>query len=154
MSAEKAEKAEVELCPRCGQPYSTVERRTMGYRTYYYAVHYLGREAGKVRTKKCYLGPQRYEYVERLHAMELAGAIDKQRFKRYLHEVLDSIEPSLEELLDVMCELAKRALEEAEGLEPEKVGKALDKVAVVRDLLFKVQGKLYEKQLAAKPLKR
>jgi hypothetical protein len=153
MSAEKAEKAEAELCPRCGQPYSTVERRTRGHHVYYYAVHYLGREAGKVRIKKCYLGPERYEYVERLHAMELAGAIDKQRFRRYLHEVLDSIEPSLEELLDVMRELAERALEEAEGLEPEKAEKALDKVAVLRDLVFKVQGKLYEK-LVAKPLKR
>ena len=50
------------VCPRCGQPYSYVERHRVGNNVYVYAVHYLGYTRGPdgrvhKRVRKCYLGP-------------------------------------------------------------------------------------------------
>ena len=51
-----------EVCPRCGEPISFIERRKIGNRVYLYAVHYYGFERGprgkvRPRLKRCYLGP-------------------------------------------------------------------------------------------------
>ena len=52
-----------ERCPVCGRPVSWVEKRQVGEQVYYYAVHYLGKDAaGKRRVEKCYLGPKQYIY--------------------------------------------------------------------------------------------
>jgi len=67
------EAEEKKLCPRCGQPYSYIESYTKGSQKYYVAVHYEGyqKAEGKVkkRVRKCYLGPQVYKYVEKLHGL-------------------------------------------------------------------------------------
>jgi hypothetical protein len=73
---EKAE-AEKKLCPRCGQPLSYIESYKKGSQTYYVAVHYEGYEKAEVegrrrikkKVRKCYLGPQVYKYVEKLHEL-------------------------------------------------------------------------------------
>ncbi len=49
-------------CPRCGRPYSYLERHRIGKKVYLYAVHYEGYERGpdgrmRKRVRKCYLGP-------------------------------------------------------------------------------------------------
>jgi hypothetical protein len=42
------------VCPRCGKPYRTIERKVLGGRAYLYAYH--GKARGK--TQLCYLGPE------------------------------------------------------------------------------------------------
>jgi len=81
----------LKLCPRCGAPYSWIERRESGGRVYYYAVHVYKDSSGKRRVKKCYLGPEEYEYVSRLHAKEgltLKGLRDSQRALEYLDALI------------------------------------------------------------------
>jgi len=152
---ERLWEREVErLCPRCGQRFSYIERREARGREYFYAVHYFGYAVvdGKVKkkVKKCYLGPREYEYVEKLHDLGLAGLIDKERFKRYLEELLDSMEVGLRELLELVRELATRALEEVEGVEPAKARELSEEARAVWGLLGKVYHKLYEKHLVAR----
>jgi hypothetical protein len=53
---------ELRVCPRCGRPYSYLERHRIGRKVYLYAVHYEGYESGpdgrmRKRVRKCYLGP-------------------------------------------------------------------------------------------------
>jgi hypothetical protein len=76
-----------QACPRCGEPISYVERRKRGERTYYYAVHerYVN---GKRVVRKCYLGPDVYEYAERLNNLGLSGLIDSKRYVKYLSHLL------------------------------------------------------------------
>jgi len=55
--------AQPKTCPRCGLPYSYLERHRIGSRVYLYAVHYEGYEKGpdgrvRKRVRKCYLGPE------------------------------------------------------------------------------------------------
>ena len=142
------------FCPRCGREVSYVERQVKGSQTYYYAVHYFGYEVvnGKVKkkVKKCYLGPREYEYVEKLHSLGLAGLIDRERFRRYLKELLDSTEMDLKELLEVVRELATRALEEVEELDSARARELLEEARAVWGLLGKVYHKLYEKHLVAR----
>jgi len=96
MSQEEPEESEKEnssgrICPRCGNPYSYIEKRVVRGRTYYYAVHYIG--SGKDRkTKKCYLGAEIYEYVNRLHGnmVMLRGLILMNPIE-YLQEILNFI---------------------------------------------------------------
>ncbi len=90
MSSEK-------VCPRCGQPYSYIEKQRKGDREYYVAVHYLGYERtsnGKIKKKvrKCYLGPINYEYVTRLHNFTLHGYLVLDRELKYLEKIVQEIE--------------------------------------------------------------
>ena len=83
------------LCPRCGQPYSWVERSTIGGRVYFYAVHYLGFEGGRRKTRKCYLGPAVYEYVSRTHGdinLTFEGAVSGDRLLSYLEQLAGAVE--------------------------------------------------------------
>jgi hypothetical protein len=60
-------------CPRCGTPYSYLERAHRGGRTYLYAVHEWRENRRRVR-RKCYLGPYgRYVHVEGLLTLNLEG---------------------------------------------------------------------------------
>ena len=43
------------ICPKCGSPFSYLEKRKKGSKVYLYAVH-VSRLAGKRHIKKCYLG--------------------------------------------------------------------------------------------------
>jgi len=81
----------LKLCPRCGAPYSWIERRVVGKRVYYYAVHVYRDSSGKRTVKRCYLGPEEYEYVSMLHVKEgltLKGLRDSQRAIGYLDALI------------------------------------------------------------------
>ena len=90
------------ICPRCGLPYSWVERRRVPKtgRYYVYAVHYEGytKVEGRIKKKKryCYLGPAgSYEYVSRLHGKEglnLKGLLDSDRALEYLDALIGYLE--------------------------------------------------------------
>jgi len=82
------------VCPRCGGFISWVERRRVGNRIYYYAVHVIDskRVCGKIvrRIRKCYLGPEKYVYVSKLHSIEglvLRGLVDNYRLVEYLETI-------------------------------------------------------------------
>ena len=86
------------ICPRCGEPYSYIERVVRGGRVYYYAVHYEGyvKSGGKIKKKvrKCYLGPDYYEYVTKTHynlGITLKGLHDSTRAVSYLNNLLNTI---------------------------------------------------------------
>lgn len=86
------------LCPRCGQVYSWIERSTIGGRVYFYAVHYLGFEGGRRKTRKCYLGPAVYEYVSRTHEnvnLTFEGAVSGGRLLSYLEQLAGAVETVL-----------------------------------------------------------
>ena len=158
---EKAEKASQDekaerVCPRCGQPYSYIESYTRGSQTYYVAVHYEGYEKveGKVkkRVRKCYLGPQTYRYVEKLHELGLSGPIDRERFKRYFRELLDEVDLSPRELIEMIEELGSRLLEDLDLTEADK-GLA-DRLRGCYQLFLKAYGKvatrLYSERFASR----
>jgi hypothetical protein len=152
--AEKAE--EKKLCPRCGQPYSYVDSYRRGGQVYYVAVHYEGYEKveGKVkkRVRKCYLGPQVYKYVEKLHDLGLSGPIDKERFKRYFKELLDQVDLSPRELIAMIEELGSRLLEDLGLVEADK--DLADRLRGCYQLLMKAYGKvatkLYSERFASR----
>lgn len=91
VQAAVTERAEEKICPRCRQPYSYIERRSVGDRVYLYAVHYHW-VAGKRRVRKCYLGPEdHYVYVTHTHAREglvLRGLVDAERALGYLDALI------------------------------------------------------------------
>lgn len=83
------------ICPVCGQPYSWIETKMIGSQVYYYYVHYMGVEGKKKRVRKCYLGPQSYIYVSKLHEKErlvLRGLVDKDRGIEYLRALINWLE--------------------------------------------------------------
>ena len=103
------------VCPRCGSPISWVERQRKGDRVYYYAVHYLGytKVGGRVRkrVRRCYLGPESYEYVSRLHkdlGIVLEGAVVDRRVVHYLDafvEALSRVELDRSTLVEILSKL-------------------------------------------------
>jgi len=119
----------VMVCPRCGQPISYIERQRRGNRFYYYAVHYEGYERtpdGRIRKKvrRCYLGPNAYIEVSKLHAdlgLTLKGLIEEGRERDYMEALANTIEARLRDgrlrpeealelarSLDRLTELARR----------------------------------------------
>ena len=86
------------ICPRCGSPTSWIESQNKGSRVYYYAVHYIGyaKEGGRVRkgVRKCYLGPELYEYVSRLHrdlGLRFEVAVVDKRLIHYLDAFIGAL---------------------------------------------------------------
>ncbi len=58
------------VCPRCGQE-GTLELKRVGGREYAYVTHWYRDSTGRLRKKRCYLGPLgSYEYVSRMHERE------------------------------------------------------------------------------------
>lgn len=101
------------VCPRCGLPYSYVEERKVGDRVYYYAVHY-SRVNGRRYVHRCYLGPSVYEYVSRLHQREglvLKGLSDPERILDYLDAIINYIK-----LKNIDPDLSKRIKSRARKL--------------------------------------
>jgi len=102
-------------CPRCGSSISWVEKQRKGGRIYYVAVHYLGyvRVGDRVRkqVRKCYLGPEEYDYVTRLHqdvGLTLEGAVSDRRVIHYLDAFMTSltkIELDKETLIEIINKL-------------------------------------------------
>jgi len=155
VEAQAQEKAE-KVCPRCGQPFSYIESYAKGSQRYYVAVHYEGYQKveGKIKKKvrKCYLGPQVYKYVEKLHGLELSGPIDKERFKRYFKGLLDEVELSPRELVSMIEELGSRLLEELDLAEADK--ELAERLRGCYQLMLKAYGKvatrLYSERFASR----
>lgn len=118
------------VCPRCGEPVSWVESYRRGGRAYYVAVHYYGYDPLTRRkyVRKCYLGPEVYDYVSRTHAMSFEGAhrdvaSPHARALDYLDALIGllrhtELEPSMARALAkrfrVVAEALERAAEAAE----------------------------------------
>jgi len=86
------------ICPRCGLTISWVEKRKIGKRIYYYAIHEYN-IGGKTERKACYLGPEQYKYVTATHADEgiaFYGLIKKERELEYLYQLLEVITQKIE----------------------------------------------------------
>jgi hypothetical protein len=79
------------VCPRCGG-LGYLERRSVGGHVYVYCRH-VWREGGRRRERKCYLGAEEYDYVERFQLLGLAGLTDKERFRRYMRSLLERLSP-------------------------------------------------------------
>jgi hypothetical protein len=78
-------------CPRCGGlGYWAREVREgpRGRHAYVYVVHVEGG-----RRRKCYLGAEAYDYVERFHGLGLAGDMDGGRWRRYAEQLIDRLKP-------------------------------------------------------------
>jgi hypothetical protein len=70
---------------------SWVERVRRGGRVYYVAAHSSG---GGKRARRCYLGPEEYVYVSKLHEdlnLVLKGALDGDRWVDYMVSLVDAI---------------------------------------------------------------
>jgi len=112
------------ICPRCGRPYSTIERREINGKTYYYAVHYEyeyvnGRK--KRTVKKCYLGPDVYDYTTRTHekdGLAFMGLMHyRERIVYYLEAVINALSKVDINPADArrLAELLRRAADELEA---------------------------------------
>lgn len=96
---ESRKEKDPRICPRCGTKYSYIEEREVNGRRYYYAVHYRS-ENGKRVKKKCYLGADIYEYVNRLHGdMFMVRGLVERNPVEYLREILDYIVNQSSEVL-------------------------------------------------------
>ncbi len=107
------------ICPRCGQPYSYIERRTIkgSKQVYFYAVH-VYKEGDRWKKKRCYLGPKFYSRVTPLQGFQLRGLMGEscQRLLDYLEGIISELERMeldsesrrrLKELSDRLVELAE-----------------------------------------------
>ena len=120
-------------CPRCGGGISWIETQKKKDRVYYYAVHYTGYDkvGSKVRKKvrKCYLGPEEYEYVSRLHSdlgLKFKGAIDDKRVIHYLDMFTEALvradldRITLVEIISKLKQLTQRLDEYVKEIEKEE----------------------------------
>jgi hypothetical protein len=62
------------------------ERRSRNGHVYVYVLHREGRHV-----RRCYLGAEAYDYVERTNPLGLVGMHDDDRFERYAEELLDRL---------------------------------------------------------------
>jgi hypothetical protein len=112
------EEGKRDICPRCGQIYSYLEKRTVGSNTYYYAVHVIGR--GKKR--KCYLGPEKYIYANREYKhgsiSPSESEISREQLAQYLPKIIEELEKAKEDP-EILTQL---------GLDIEVVGKLAGKL--------------------------
>jgi hypothetical protein len=105
-----------DICPRCGQIYSYLEKRTVGSNTYYYAVHVIGR--GKERKKrKCYLGPEKHIYGHGSISPP-QSEINREQLAQYLPEIIEELEKAKEDP-EILTQL---------GLDIEVIGKLAGKL--------------------------
>jgi len=121
---EKEKGFTLKICPRCGQPYSYITKQTVKGHTYWYAVHYIEVD-GKKMQKKCYLGADKYIYVNKLigNMIEVRNIISSNPLS-YLRDVLENIIESEDE------ELIKQSLEVL-----DEYGKALkEKLGSIRQV--------------------
>jgi len=91
------------VCPRCGEKFTSIEVKRINGRVYYYAVHSFNGFR-----RKCYLGPEYYEYVTRLHFNELTlqGAVIEERLINYLLSIIETLNKmEIEKLRNYKTEL-------------------------------------------------
>lgn len=96
------------ICPRCGEKYSYIGRLKVKGNVYCYAVHDK-RLKGNRSVRRCYLGPEEYRYVSKMHDREglrLKGFTDKDRALEYLYSLLEYIVRNPpENAFEVACRL-------------------------------------------------
>jgi hypothetical protein len=88
------------ICPICGMPYSTTEKRTYNKTTYIYFIHKTKLENGKTKIHKCYGGAiNSYVYVQKFHNnsnLVLIGYPSYEqkttKYLTYLEQVLSSFQ--------------------------------------------------------------
>jgi RNA polymerase-binding transcription factor DksA len=93
------------VCPRCGRPIDWLERRVRNGHVYIYAYHYVKDENGKRKVKKCYLGPEKYDYTNRVLA---TAGIQVKSLAQQLMEDRPLIASQLEELVKAVEEKMAR----------------------------------------------
>ena len=106
------------ICPRCGKPYSYIERRRVKGTNlvYYYAVH-MYKEGGKWKKRRCYLGPKVYSNVAPMQGFQLFGLVERdvERLLEYLDSIIQELEDRREELRGKEDRL-RMAIERLKGL--------------------------------------
>ena len=109
----EAEESKKILCPRCGG-LGYLERRRRGEHGEHVYIYVVHREGKKVR--KCYLGAEKYDYVERFHEIGLAGMHDEKRFWRYAEELVSKLTyEQLVKLEELIVRAKLRKLKEKES---------------------------------------
>jgi hypothetical protein len=89
------------ICPICGQKISYIERKKIHEKFYLYCVH-VKREAGKRKTKRCYLGPEaRLKAPPPIKIASLSG-------EEISRPIIEQIEISKELLEDILMYYDKR----------------------------------------------
>ena len=78
------------VCPRCGD-IGYLSRQTRNGHTYYYCRHVQVMQKTR-KERKCYLGADKYEYVELVNRMGLSGMLDSERFRKYLEHLLPKLQ--------------------------------------------------------------
>jgi hypothetical protein len=76
-------------CPRCDMQGYLEKRRKNGH-TYHYCIH-ITKINGKRKVRRCYLGAEKYDYVERFQKLTLTGLTDEQRYIRYLATMMENM---------------------------------------------------------------
>jgi len=117
------------ICPRCGEPYSYVEKIDIGERSYLYAVHYYVDENDRRRKRRCYLGPvDGYEYVSKTHEIIFYGLDRQDRYIRYLEEITDLFDS-----------------DEPVSMEPDEFKKEFENIMRIRSLVKRISYKIDER---------
>ncbi|MCD6243944.1 MAG: hypothetical protein J7J65_01755 [Candidatus Korarchaeota archaeon] len=106
------------VCPRCGQPYSYIERKEIRgtQQKYYYAVH-LVKEEGKWKKKRCYLGPKVYAYATKIQGFQLYGLMETKRLIEYLEDITQEILSRANKLTEDDIKRVRRIREMLNSLE-------------------------------------
>ena len=137
----------VRICPRCGGAYSYIEERKKGEQVYYLAVHvrYEKTDGGyKRHVKKCYLGPDLYKYVSKLHEREdlaFAGLVDQDRLVDYLDTIYENVMNSDSlSYLGLLNEKGNPKIDEVEKL-----------IKKLEDMINKIRQDLSKHQSEVKP---
>ena len=108
------------ICPRCGEEGYLMKHETI-YNVYNYCRHVTW-EGGTRRERRCYLGPDRYINVEKLHDIDLAGYTDPERWFRYAEEAIFQLNYEQLTRLKAIIENRLKALESEREIEaPEEI---------------------------------
>jgi hypothetical protein len=108
------------ICPRCGEEGYLMKHRT-AHNVYNYCRHVTW-EGGKRYEKRCYLGPDEYINVEKLHDLELAGMTDSERWFRYVKRAIDQLKyEELVRLKEIVENRLKVLEKEKEVQPPEEI---------------------------------
>jgi len=80
---------DINTCPRCGQ-HGYIEKMRRGSNIYILYVHEKTVN-GKRTRKRCYVGAERYIYVNKFNDIGLTGIHDRTRYKKYLAVLLSRL---------------------------------------------------------------
>lgn len=120
------------VCPRCGLEYNWLERRKGKNNVYIYAVHY----EGKRNVRKCYLGAEKYKYIEHFYNLGLTNSLELD----YLQTALFS----LQNFYDYLVEIGRMEDEKIRRKEIRKVKERWFRVNQITEILDRIQSKFEE----------